>query len=543
MTVIAESRPLKESISSVGNKRMRVRIIEGNRWGSSGYYSQEVLERDGPTAFPAGTQMYLDHPSESEERDRPERSVKDLAGKTVTEATWDTDGLYADVEVYGFVAPVIAEMADDIGLSVRASALLEQGEVEGRAGLIVARLIDGYSVDYVTKAGAGGRIVEIMESARENVEEAVSDADWSDFSASDYTPEQWRRACLIDTGEGEEDSKGRYKLPVREPDGDYNRNGIHAAAAALAGARGGVQASDEQKQSAARKLVSLYRNQLDEDPPESLTNLANESVEEATYMELINLLSNAVRAEYSDRSGDNFVYAYVRDFDDSTVWFEVWDRNQGEEKVYQQNYQQNSSGGITLTGERVEVVAQVKYVVVSQEAETTRPEPSRVYESVPGKTPADRPTPTKESSMGDTTISESRLRELEESAKQVDTLKEQLTEAQTKEKDALVTAAKETLRANKAEAKLIVSNEMHKAGITGEALSEALSTNPPLTEDEKVDEKALRESVQKSLGEVSSVIDESRGGVRGFGEGEGTSVSEADANKAIAGAFGREVKA
>ena len=55
-----------------------------------------------------------------------------------------------------------------------------------------------------------------------------TDAAW-DGSASRFTIEQWRRSCLIDTGQGDPSSKQRYKLPVREPDGTYNRNGIRNA--------------------------------------------------------------------------------------------------------------------------------------------------------------------------------------------------------------------------------------------------------------------------------------------------------------------------
>src|SRR5262245_14379940 len=106
----------------------------------------------------------------------------------------------------------------------------------------------------------------------------VSDKPWSQWTASDYTPEQWRRSCLVDTGMGDPDSKARYKLPVREPRGALNRNGVHAAAAALAGARGGVHLSSTQRASARRKLRGLY-NQIGEEPPESLRAAADEPLD------------------------------------------------------------------------------------------------------------------------------------------------------------------------------------------------------------------------------------------------------------------------
>lgn len=106
----------------------------------------------------------------------------------------------------------------------------------------------------------------------------VSNTPWSDFKESDYTIEQWRRACLISPPQAS-DSKAEYKLPVKEPSGALNRNGCHSAAAALAGARGGINASTESQKAAAKKLVSLYRNQLEEDPPASLLRLSGESVQ------------------------------------------------------------------------------------------------------------------------------------------------------------------------------------------------------------------------------------------------------------------------
>jgi len=102
---------------------------------------------------------------------------------------------------------------------------------------------------------------------------AVSDKPWSNFTQADYSPEQWRRACLVDTGIGDPTLKGRYKVPVREPDGTLNRNGVHAAAGGHGiGAVQGI--STDTRRAAARKLVALYRNDLNEDPPESLLSLA-----------------------------------------------------------------------------------------------------------------------------------------------------------------------------------------------------------------------------------------------------------------------------
>jgi len=102
-----------------------------------------------------------------------------------------------------------------------------------------------------------------------------SDKPWGSVSESDYKDTAaFCAACLIDlNAPNEEKVKGRCKLPIKEPGGTLNRNAIHAATAALVGARGGVQAPPEAKRKAAKRLLSLYR-EMDEEAPESLRRLA-----------------------------------------------------------------------------------------------------------------------------------------------------------------------------------------------------------------------------------------------------------------------------
>lgn len=140
-------------------------------WGTSGYYSEAMLRRDGPQAFRAGTHMYADHPTRAEERDRPERSIKDLAGVLISDAKYQDGpqgpGLYAEASVLPQWKPFIAAAADHIGVSIRAMGEAVEGEAEGRRGMLIDRLTEGVSVDFVTRAGAGGKVLSLYESARQ----------------------------------------------------------------------------------------------------------------------------------------------------------------------------------------------------------------------------------------------------------------------------------------------------------------------------------------------------------------------------------------
>lgn len=181
---------LDEALRSDGT--VPIKIISPG-WGSKGYYSAELLERDGPAAFPKGTHMYLDHPSMTEAMDRPERSVRDLAAVLATGARWVPDhpkgpGLYAEAEVLDTFRPVINELGPHIGVSIRAPGTGRNGTAEGRTGTIVESISTAHSVDFVTKAGRGGEVLALLESAGIELEEAGVVAAWFESRIhSDFT--------------------------------------------------------------------------------------------------------------------------------------------------------------------------------------------------------------------------------------------------------------------------------------------------------------------------------------------------------------------
>lgn len=162
---------LHESGKAKGaGKRRRAKLIAADVWGSSGYYPAAVLERDSAQVFVPGVKMYENHFTESEEYERPEGDVSKLVGKLISEGVFEADnpegpGVYADVEFYDSYVDRINEIGEDVGLSVRGNGTSEEGEIAGRYGPIITQLLSINSVDVVTTAGAGGKLVSILESA------------------------------------------------------------------------------------------------------------------------------------------------------------------------------------------------------------------------------------------------------------------------------------------------------------------------------------------------------------------------------------------
>jgi hypothetical protein len=180
---VQETTPLAEA-SVTPSGRMLVHAITAGL-GSSGYYSPDVLREAASAELIAkGTPLFLDHPSDSEAQDRPERSVRDIAAVFTRSATYDetNQALVGEIQVFAPYRDLLVEMAPHIGLSIRGSATdVTEGEVDGRRVPIIEGLRAIDSVDWVTKAGRGGKVVALLESARamrsnpELVEEQVAD--------------------------------------------------------------------------------------------------------------------------------------------------------------------------------------------------------------------------------------------------------------------------------------------------------------------------------------------------------------------------------
>lgn len=154
-----------------GGATAKITIISAGK-GSMGWYTEEALKqaaKDG--IFNAGTQMFLNHQTREEFNARPEGDVTKLVGKLTGKAEYveGTNGkpgrLVAPASVYPEFKPFVSARKEDIGLSVRVGV---EPSTEIREGVpVVKKMLYARSVDYVTRAGRGGKIEEMYESFRQ----------------------------------------------------------------------------------------------------------------------------------------------------------------------------------------------------------------------------------------------------------------------------------------------------------------------------------------------------------------------------------------
>jgi len=161
--------------------------IIGPGQGSSAYYEADQLERDADVY--QGAHIYWDHPTAKESRERPERSLRNFTGVIRGVPQYekfgeDGPGVYGDALVFKPYRGAVEEMAPYIGVSWRGKGTTVIKNKDGKDTRVAERFTDVKSVDFVTKAGAGGKALPMNESIDQKVDDYLER-----FRASDQYSE------------------------------------------------------------------------------------------------------------------------------------------------------------------------------------------------------------------------------------------------------------------------------------------------------------------------------------------------------------------
>lgn len=195
-TVLRESGSRVEA-KNLGNGIYEAKILQAG-WGSSGYYSVDLLREHGPATFKAGRPCFANHPTEEEFAQG--RDITKIMAKLVSDAEFreDDNSLVAKIRVNEKWQPFVDEYMDVIGMSIFASGELTEGEAEGRSGKIVESFDPSFrytSVDFVVAPGAGGKVERMLESYRAISEDANA-SETPNRKDAGMTPEEIKAAVV-----------------------------------------------------------------------------------------------------------------------------------------------------------------------------------------------------------------------------------------------------------------------------------------------------------------------------------------------------------
>lgn len=171
--LVGEVAQVKEAAYDASKGELTVKIIQpgfskNQTKGRQRYYPAETI-RKSHKIF-EGAKMFGDHQTDKEAKEKPEGSVHNWVANLGE--TWVEE---ADGAAYGkatVIDPAFkaklenlksAGLLSEMGVSIRCAAECSEGKVEGRDAMVIESLLSARSVDFVTYAGAGGR-VETLES-------------------------------------------------------------------------------------------------------------------------------------------------------------------------------------------------------------------------------------------------------------------------------------------------------------------------------------------------------------------------------------------
>ena len=152
---------LKESADG---KLWRCRLL-GVGAGHNRYYPEDVLrEAVNSKVFPKGMLIHLDHPTDRERDERPERSVKTVIGALTEDADYvEGDGIYGTVSFMESYVPFIQEAKDIIGLSANIKGAVSEEEIDGKPVVSALYPYPLNTVDVVTVPAQRGKIIHLLE--------------------------------------------------------------------------------------------------------------------------------------------------------------------------------------------------------------------------------------------------------------------------------------------------------------------------------------------------------------------------------------------
>lgn len=168
--VVTDFVSLKEAKFNDDFSQVEVTLIEaGTNLGKRRHYPIKTIQESA--GIFKGWKMYINHPTATEEKERPERNLKDWAS-TIVESRYDNGKAIGVVAIHDtwlrerLADPVARE---HIGLSINTGGKISLGKVNGQEMQIVEAIIPKRkngppSVDWVTEAGARGKVNQLLES-------------------------------------------------------------------------------------------------------------------------------------------------------------------------------------------------------------------------------------------------------------------------------------------------------------------------------------------------------------------------------------------
>ena len=148
-------------------RQIKVILIEaGTNFSKKRHYPERTL-KEAAMIF-SGLKMFIDHPTQREEVEKPERSIEHWVA-TIIESWYEDRKIMARVQIHkDWFWESLSEdetFRNHIGISINTAGRFSMKMIDGEMMQVVEELTSPKSVDWVTEPGARGRVEALIESA------------------------------------------------------------------------------------------------------------------------------------------------------------------------------------------------------------------------------------------------------------------------------------------------------------------------------------------------------------------------------------------
>ncbi len=308
-----ELLPLREATVDAVAHEVELRIIRPG-WSENGRYYGPDQVREAAPLF-AGIKAYADHPSKTQDSDRPERSVRDIVGY-YPKAWIAEDGSLRGVlrvvgEAIGWLWPLIEETvshgADLVQASINALGEVAPGEVEGRKGNIVKRIIKANSTDVVTQAAAGGQFERLMAGGDGYTDDLVHAMTYEQYLAArpDFVEQMRGEMKTARKDELEESTRSEIAQVAMAAEDKTKR--IIELEAILAGTQGALETAVATTEAAIESVRLESKSAKDAVDVEFAKLRTDSAAREATLLASIRILESNIPVQMREEAARRII--------------------------------------------------------------------------------------------------------------------------------------------------------------------------------------------------------------------------------------------
>jgi hypothetical protein len=169
--VVINVSNLTEAVVDEQSRNVLIKVIEKG-WSNNGNYYDEKIVESFVGHLLEKKKMYTNHLLRQNQGDYIGRDMRDWSAQ-ISEAYTENGATYAKIHVFEsdeWLLERIRKCPEEVGVSIDARAMIQEGTADGKSGRLVKEIIKFNSADFVLNPAAKGRAMRLVAGVPDNLD-------------------------------------------------------------------------------------------------------------------------------------------------------------------------------------------------------------------------------------------------------------------------------------------------------------------------------------------------------------------------------------